>query len=837
MNLRVAIKAQFVKKTDIPAMIHKNLVFLCILIWTPLSHSARVGKISIKGNKIIETGLIRPHIHLKEGAPYSKRLVQKDVRRLFSLGFFDDITVRSRPSKKGLNIVYEFKERLHIGQVEFKGNKGLRTEDLKELSEVRGHGFLNFNELQNTISAIKEKYKEKGYYLAEVSYKTKRIPKKKQLRLIIEIREKHKLFVKRVHFIGNRNISSDSLKAFMQTKEQNILSFFGSSGTYQPQSIERDLQFIEYYYRDQGYLNIRVQQPEISITPDKKFVYVAFPVSEGLRFKMGKVAFRGDEVVPAEQVQDRWNLKEGEYFSLGKLQKDIQLLSLLYKNKGYAFVKVQPQFFPDPAEEDKIHILFQVEKGEIYKLRRIQVKGNKSTRDKVILRRTRLKEGEIYNESKRELTSQLVQQLGYFEKVSVQPVPVTTEKNNLDLIVQVKERENTGEAQLAGGYNSQIKLFIQGGVKKQNFLGLGHSIALNVNFSKYQEVLALSYESPYFLDSRWNFDFDVFNMSQSAFSGSQSFSPFALQSQDYLSYFQLDTGFSLSFGRHMTKFLTLFLKYKLQNQLLSGEPVYYLRDLPVLSPLFDFLFGVREGNEEISFKDGIFDDIYDLKEGKGLNSSLSAIMEYDARNDRYYASRGFFTRLSAEYSGLGGDFKYTKLEGGIRHYHSPFWKFVIKNRLEFGSVFSNDKQRKAPFTELFLLGGPYNLRGFRVYTQGPRRYSEKAYDYALRNKLDHPEAFANRPYGGSQMLFYSLELEFPIVERAELRGAFFFDIGEANDTLEFDLGDQLRANVGAGIRWKSPFGPIGLDWAVPYKPRKKFLEEDWEIQFSIGSQF
>ena len=899
-----------------------------------MSHAVKVNSLSITGNKIIETDLIRSHIQLKEASSYSEKTIQEDVRQLFSLGFFDDIEVQTTSTKKGLNVVYQVKERIHIGEVEFKGNDHIKTEDLKELSLIKEHSFLNFDKLQKSLLAIKEKYKEKAYYLAEVSYKTEKIPKEKKLKLVIEIKEKAKLFIKRISFIGNRNISSKTLKAFMLTKEQNILSFLGSSGTFKPEAVERDLQFIEYYYRDKGYLNVRVQNPEITITPDKNFLYITFSISEGSRFKIGQVSFRGDEIVPAEQVMERLSLKEKEYFSLSRLQADIKLISTLYKNKGYAFVEVKPLFYPDQEVEDQVHILFKVEKGEIYKVGRIHTIGNKSARDKVILRRFHIREGELYNESKKELTRQLLQQLGYFEEVNFTLLRSSEKKEELDLIVNVKERENTGEAHIAGGYNSQTKLFIRGGVKKQNFLGLDQSIALNLHFDKYHEIFTFSYQSPYFLDSDWNFAFDAFNMAQGTLSGSSSLNSL-FSSRDYFSYHQLNTGFSISLGRHLTEFSTLFLKYRLQNQSLSENPTYFLRDLPVASSVFEFLFGKKEttnarnpikpedklSEQKVADQKKInpkalikskeylqeqrnidnqpniqeagdplrivtFSDIFKLEEGNGLNSSLSVILEYDKRNDRYYTSKGLFTRLSAEYSGLGGDFDYTKLQGKIHHYYSPFWKLVIKNRLDYAWILSNGQQKKVPFTELFLLGGPYNLRGFEVNSQGPHRFSQAAFNYAqqynnnikrvqaeLSEKkaklvqyensaetketeikkikaeiaqdeitasaklFKYPETFAQRPYGGSQMLFYSLELEIPLIERAEIRGAIFFDIGEANDELRFDLNDQLRANVGVGIRWKSPFGPISLDWALPYKPREEFGEKDWNFEFSFGSQF
>ena len=869
----------------------QRIIILFALFYLPCAYSVKTHKLSIQGNQLVETSVIESHIKLKKGSVYSPSKVQKDVQNLFSLGFFDDIKVYTSYDKKGrLNLLYKLKERIFISQIQFKGNKKLSAEDLKELSFVKEYSFLDYGKLKKTILAIKEKYKEKAYYLAEASHTFKKDSKKQSHTLIIEIKEHSKLLVKRINFIGNRNISSQALKSFMLTKEKNILSFLGSSGVYQPKNVDRDLQAIQYYYRDKGYLNVQAQAPEIGMTPDKKFLYITFTVSEGARFKMGKEQFAGDGVVSKEEVQDRLKLAKKDYFSLGALQEDMQMISLLYKNKGYAFAQVQPRFFPDQIEEDKIHVSFQVDKGMVYKVRRIKIKGINNARDKVILRRFQIKEGDLFNQSKMDLSRQLLKQLAYFEKVDIQAVrrssPEVLEKTaekktkkikgtvesphkkgELDLLTQITERENTGEASLAGGYNSQTRLFIQVGGKKQNFLGLDQSVALNITLSKYQENFIFSYKNPYFLDSNWNFGVDIFNTGQRSFTGSGGsslFSPFS-PANDYLTYFRQDTGFSVAIGRHVTHFSTLFLKYKLNDLKLSEQRIYYLRDIPVLSSIFDLLFGSEEqsktadsaeaskeiegadsenlkakGLSKTDLRNMRFNDIYDLEGNSGLNSSLSAIWEYDKRNDRYYPSSGFFTRLSAEYSGLSGDFNWTKIQGDFRHYYSPFWKLVVKNRLDLGWLFSNDKNKQPPFTELFLLGGPYDLRGFGVRTQGPKKHSPKAYNYALEfNKGEgekiNPDTFALQPYGGEQKFFYSLELEIPIVERAGLRAAVFFDLGEANHALSFDLQDQLRADVGFGIRWRSPFGPISLDWALPYKPRKEFQEQDWEFHFDIGS--
>ena len=820
-----------------------------------LAGKGQIAKnIVIKGNHFVSTKLIQSHLKVKAGEAWNELKIQNDVRHLFSLGVFEDIQVTGRPNKKGRwTLTYKVKERIFISILEFKGNKKLNDKDLKEEALIEEHSFLNPDKLKKTLADIKKKYREKAYHSVKLSYHLEKDEEnKKAKKLVINIKENNKLYIKQIQFIGNRNISSQKLKAFMKSREKNLLSFFISGGVYQDEFIEHDRLVIEYYYRNQGYLNVQVQAPVISITADKTSLFLTFEISEGTRYKMGNYIFKEEELIDKKEL---FKLYGKDFFSLGDLQQDIQMISQFYKNKGHALVKVEPLFYPDKLEEDKIHIGFKIDKGEIYKIGRINIKGNKNVRDKVIFRRFQIKEGDIYNQDQINLTRQLLEQLAVFEKVNVSTISADLKNKEVQLQTLIKERENTGEASLVGGYNSYTRLFIQGGLKKNNFLGLEQNVSVKVNIGYYDETMIFYYQNPYFLDTRWNFGFELFNVGQQSYIGSQ-FSNLGnlFGSNDYRTYFSLDTGFSISLGRKLNAFSSLFLKYRFSNQKISEEALYLIRKLPIFSSIFRS--SEREpqkkstenlANSSFSkenFTNFRWNDIYDFRSATGLKSSLSFIWEQDKRNDRFYAMRGFFTRFTAEYAGLGGDLKYSKLMGDFRHYYNPLWKIVLKNRLDLGFVFSNTKERKVPFTELFLLGGPYNLRGFLTNSQGPRIYSKEAYQSALsynesqtdpENKISQPASFARRPYGGSQKLFYSLELEAPIFERAGLRMAAFLDIGEANNTLSFNLNEQLRANVGVGLRWISPFGPLSLDWAIPYKPRKAFEEKFWQFQFSVGS--
>ena len=817
----------------------KKKLYLLLLFIPFFSQGSVVQRVYIKGNHLIEKSLIKKHIRLKPKRRYRLATVKKDVRRLFSLGFFEDIQVKTFfPAKGKVNVTYTVKEKPIVHSIQFKGNKEMDEEDLKELLKLKEFDFLNFDQLGETLSSIKESYKEKGYSMAEVSYKLVPLKESSKVRLMIHINENQKILIKKINFIGQRHFSDSFFKRRMMTKEANLLSFFSAFGTYNPTLFERDLQMINYFYRDKGYLQIHLEKPELSITPDQKEIYINIKIKEGPRFKMGEVEFKGDDLFSKEDVVDNLTLPESPYFSLSSLQRDVEWLARLYKDKGYAFVQVDPRIFPDNLEEDKIHILMEVKRGQRYTVGRIDIAGNHKTRDKVILRQFLLKEDELYNETEKQMSQNLIQRLGFFDAVDLK-LKKTKKDNRVDILVDLKEREKLGEAHLAGGYNSFSKLFVKGGIKNSNFLGLGHAISVQLDLSRFQELFNFNYTNPYLLDQDWSFSLDVFNVGRDMTAG---YSDFGFSSSERLiSYSQLNTGFSFSFGHHFSRYFSVFLKYNLKNQSLSHESVYLIRNLPVIKNVFEFLYGDLKSNEvnELRSKYWVtFKDIYPLSEGEGLNSSISGIFEYDKRNDRLRPSEGYYGSLSLEYSGLGGDFDYTKMYGVVRYYKKLFWKVVLKNNFNLATVFSNDPKKNPPFTELFLLGGAESLRGFKYNTVGDRRYSKEAFEYAVKNNYENPVAFAWRPYGGSSMFFYNLELQFPLVKNQnQWEGVLFFDIGEASKKLTLSFKDRLRMDVGVGLKWWSPFGPIRIDFGFPFQPKKEYGEEFMEFQFSMGSSF
>ena len=823
-------------------MLKKTGIILLIMAGSLPSLADRIHRVVIKGNQLIEASLIRGHIHLKSGAIYRSSTVRKDVRRLFSLGFFDEVEVHTRSLAKGrLNVIYVLKERPAIHSIEFKGNKNLTEENLKELLTLKEFHFLNFKSLEETFSSIKKKYQEKGFFFVTLSYQTVPVKKTKGVRLIIQIEENKRALVKKIQFIGNRNLSSAFLKQYLMTQEQSLFSFFGASGVYNPEFLDRDRQVIEFLYRNKGYLQVRLEKPEISITPDQKGIYINLSITEGPRFKVGEVKFQGPLPVSSEMVRNRITLgKKQEYFSMESLRTDIEHITNLYKNKGYAFAQVEPQIFPDTIEENKVHVLLKADKGNLYHLGRIKISGNYKTRDKVILRQFKMKEGDIYSEKEKKRAAVLIQRLGFFEEVDLK-VKKRSQKN-ADIHINLKERENMGEFSVAAGFNTQTRWLAKGNVKTDNLLGLGHSFTIQIDLGQYQEVFNLNYFNPWFRDSDWSLGVDVFNVGRDGVDSSLggSFLPVV----QGLSYSQLNTGFSASLGRSFSDSFSVFLKYTLKRQEVVDGFAFFIRKLPGVKNVYESLFGKPDPKLLEGQRETFWDDIFPAEQASGLNSAVKGVFQYDVRNDRFRPSAGHYASLSLEYSGLGGDFDYTKTLFTFHHYKTLFWDLILRNSMSFGLVASNDKNKSIPFTELFLLGGPSSLRGFRAYSVGKRKNSKKAQEYALRKNLKNKETFGWRPYGGSRMFYYNLELRVPLVKRSYLDGLVFFDIGEANDSLTFTFnkgpgeGFGLRADVGFGLQMQVPFlGPVRLDWGFPLKFHEKYEEREMEFQLMMGAGF
>lgn len=741
-----------------------------------------VSKILVKGQRKIEEGTIKAKLSTKEGAPLTEDNVRQDVLDIFSLGYFYDVKVDRDDSGGKTTLTYIVTEKPSVAEVVYEGNEELDDEELSSTTALKAYEILDLTKVSEAIEKLEKAYEEKGFFLAKITFKVEPTDREDMVRLKILITENDKVKVKRITFLGNKELSSSKLKGAMATQEGGFFSFISGSGAYKQEAFERDTQMLNFLYFNEGYVQVKIDRPNVYVTPDKKGIYITIKVEEGQQFNVGQIDFTGDLLFSNQELAQSIKIESGKTFRYETLQNDLRELQAKYGDLGYAFANIIPR--TRVREQDReVDITFEIDKGNKVYIGKINVVGNSKTRDKVVRRELQIREGELYHETRKRESFDNVKRLGFFEEVNFNVKTPKGRNDIIDLDIVVKER-NTGTIQVGAGYSSFQGFVLNGQVNQINLAGRGQKLGASIDFSKKQSLFKFSFTEPYFLDSEWSLGFDLY------------------QSRRALTeYAETKIGGAVRVGHPLAPYLDGYIRYKLDDTDLrldaKGDP-----------------------------------DLFPINTANGLTSSATATLEYDKRDDRFAPSKGAFGSLSLEYAGLGGDKKYTKGFANARYYKKMFWDVVWRNNITYGFISSNDSS-PPPFNELFLLGGANNLRGYDWFTIGRRKFSQKAFDAAVGLVPDAQTA-AMRPFGGTQQFYYNLEFQFPLINEAGIKGVVFYDIGDADDQLTLT---NLRSDFGFGFRWFSPIGPLRFEWGFPIDRQEKYKEAPVNFQFAIGSPF
>ncbi len=744
-----------------------------------------VEKIVVKGNRKIEADAIRAKLSTKEGGAYNEDTIRQDIADLFALGYFYNIEVDRTEGAK-VTLTYTVTEKPSVSEIVFKGNDEVEESDLKETAALKPYEILNMAKIREAVDKMEKMYEDKGFFLARVNFKIEPQKEPDNVKLTFEIKENDKVKVKRVSFIGNKKMPSGKLKGAMITQEGGFFSFVSGSGSYKQDAFDHDVQMLNYLYFNEGYVQVKIDRPQVYVTPDKKGIYISFRVEEGEQFKVGSVDFTGDLLFSRTELFEATHIQEQDLFRYQVLQEDLKALQAKYGDLGYAYANPIPRTRIREADRE-VDITFEIDKGYKVYIGRINMVGDSKTRDKVIRREMRIVEGELYNETRKRESLDNVKRLGYFEEVNFNTKTPKGRNDLMDIDVVVKER-NTGTIQIGAGYSNYNGAVFNGQVNQINFLGKGQKLGVNIDLSKRQQLYKASFTEPYFYDTEWSVGGDIYQSLRVS-----------------TEYDETKTGAALRLGHPLAPYLDGFIRYKLDKTKLHVDP--------------------DQGDP----------DLFPVETANGVTSSVTLSLEYDKRDDRFAPSKGIFSSVSLEYAGIGGDLSYTKGFGTFRYYKKLFWELVWRNNLTYGFLSSNNPSKDPPFNELFLLGGANSLRGFDWFTIGKRKYSKKIFNQVLPT-TDPDSAYnqALRPFGGTQELFYNLELQFPLISEAGIKGVVFYDIGEAEDTL---LTQDLRQDVGFGFRWFSPIGPLRFEWGFPLQRKSQFSENAVNFEFAIGAPF
>lgn len=754
---------------------------LLLLIAAPLwAETMTFGEVSVSGTRRVEQNAVKGVIGVKPGVAVDREAIDRDLRAIFAMGRFNDVTavVEERGGVKVL--VYQLEERPLVREIRFEGNKELKVDKLKPLVTLRTPDIYNPGGVDKSLAALRKAYAEEGYYAAQISPKLV-VNDDNEATLTFDIQEGEKVLIGKIRFEGNRVLSDSQLKKVMQTKERWFLSWLTGRGTYKEEVLQTDLEILADQYYDLGYVQVKVKKPITTIAADGKTMEVFIEIEEGEEFRVGEVDFQGDLLKSKEETAALTKLRTGDVFSRKQLRADVFTLNDLYADQGYAYVNVSPLTHIEP-ERKIVNLVFDIEQGIQVHIDRINIRGNNKTRDKVIRREMKLIEGDLYSASKLKESRRKVNNLGFFDEVNV-----TTEKGSeeakMDLNVEVKERP-TGTFSLGFGYSSVDKFIGQGSVTQENFLGRGLKLNLSGAFGSSSTSYQVGVTDPYFLDRNLTLGFDLYKTKR-----------------DWSEFSKQATGGDLKLGFPVSDNMRALFLYKYEDKKIYD-----------VDPNASFVIRQQEGTSTLS--------------------SLTSTLRRDTTDFRLDPTTGTVSEFSLEYAGLGGTEKFIRYDLDHRIFYPFKWGTVFSARGHLGYV-QEVGGEEIPIDERYFLGGLNSLRGFEPRRVGPRlRRTVEAVNPATGLPEGTVEEFDY--FGGNKAAYFNAEYLFPIFKDLGLKGVLFYDLGNAWSEDE-DYMTDLRSSVGGGIRWFSPMGPLRLEWGYNLDPKE--AEPQSDFQFSIGRFF
>lgn len=737
----------------------------------------KIDKVVIKGAKKVEVEAILEKIDSRAGIEATNYLIRNDIKKIYEMKYFESVEAHKIVKSGQNNLEFRIVEKPIISKISFDGNDELSSDDLKDQLKTREFNILDVNTIKGDVGILEKYYEEKGFYLANITYD---LVKNEfgSLDLVFRIKEYDKVKVKKIMFLGNNEIDDEELKSIMATQEETLFSPLSGSGNFKEFFFKTDIEKLKYYYKSRGFLQVNIGNPVVTVSEDKKWIFITVKVKEGPKYTVNDIFFNGELLFTDSELRERLKLVSNEIYSEELLRVDIQSLTELYQDKGYAFANVLRRLQIVPGE-NKVDINYSFEKGKIAYFGKIIMKGNTKTRDKVIRRELRIHEGMKYSGSLLRRSKANVNRLGFFEPGSVIFNTVSVKGNDsiLNVEISIKERQ-TGQISLGAGYSTATNGFFQASIAQNNFRGKGQNLNLNVSLAENQKTYNFGFTEPYFLDSKWTAGWDIY------------------QSQNGL--------------------ITSFQSEKKGADIRVGYPIFEYTRL---------FMTVRHEETKIS---GVTNSSVDVDLENGVAATVRSTLRYDKRNNIFEPTDGHFVSGSIEYAGFYGDQDWIKFETEVRYYEPIYKDFVFRSRMRIQQIATTSGSRGIPRTERFQMGGSRNMRGFDFEDIGPQR------ELANEENEGQLERFN---IGGQFSFLTQFEIEHPLVKEAGLKWVIFVDAGNVFEQGINEEGSdlELRKDYGFGFRWFSPIGVLRFEFGYPIDPREE--EEGQQFHFDIGQLF
>ena len=821
---------------DMTRLPHRRLLALALaagLAAPALAQAAEpftASDIRVDGLQRIASGTVFTYLPVERGDTVDNAKVGETIRALYKTGFFEDVQL----DRQGDILVVTVKERPAINKLTVTGNKDIKSEQLlKGLSDIglSEGGTFDRLSLDRVTQELRRQYNDRGKYNVEITPTVSPLDRNR-VDVAIAVKEGKAAKIRHVNLIGPEKFEAADILDTWESKEHNWASWYRRDDQYSKEKLSGDLEKLNSWYLDRGYVDFSIDSTQVSISPDKRDMFITAGVTEGEQYKISEIKVTGETILPQEDVERMVFQKAGDTFSRALLEFSADAITNTLSNVGYAFAKVNP--IPTSNRADRtVAVNMQVVPGPRVAVRRVVFKGNTRTTDEVLRREMRQFENAWYSQAAIDRSKIRLQRLGYFESVDVETTPVTGSNDQVDVVYSVKET-TSGSFVFGLGYSQSYGMTTSVQLSQNNFLGGGNRVSVEASRSGYMQRYGFSYMNPYFTDDGVSLGYNL--------------------SWRELDYSDFNTA-----------------QYNSTNgaaQMIFGVPI-------TENDSFSLMFGI-DSNQITTYGGYTPRAIIDYIDAIGSRTFHSWRTELgwarDTRNHALMPTAGTYQRLGLEATLPGSTAEYYKLSYQISKYWPIMPSLVVNTRAEigYGDSYGKDtvrdicwkdipavpgkpaegnnpavpdipatteivpcgtagaKHRQVvatglPFFENFYAGGTNSVRGFRDNTLGPR--SEVMGGYTR-----------GQPLGGSLKTTGSIEAYFPkLFDSPSARVSAFIDFGNVyTSTDNFDAG-ELRASAGIALLWRAPVGPISISYAFPFK--KKDGDEIERLQFTFGGQF
>jgi len=780
--------------------------------------SFTVSDIRIDGLQRISAGTVFTYLPIERGDTVDQSREAEAIRALYKTGFFEDV----RLGRQGNILVVTLTERPSINKLTLEGNKDIKTEDLQKGLESIGlteGSTFDRHDLDQVTQELTRQYNNRGKYNVQVIPSVTKLDRNR-VDITIVVNEGKPARIRHINLIGNETFKQKDITDRWESQESNWLSWYRRDDQYSREKLSGDLEKLNEYYLDRGYVDFTVDSTQVAISPDKRDMFITAGVTEGEKFTVSDVKISGDTILPKETLQKMVLVKPGQTFSRQLLEYTSDAITATLGNIGYAFAQVNP--VPD-IDRDKrtVGINLQVVPGPRVNVRRILFKGNTRTADEVLRREMRQFEGAWYSQAAIDRSKIRLQRLGFFETVDVDNQPVAGTNDQVDVVFTVKEA-TSGSFIFGLGFSQLSGLTTSIQVSQNNFLGSGNRVSVEAQRNDYLQQYAFSFLNPYFTDEGMSLGY---NLTWREFDNSNF---------NTAVYSTTSRSAQVTLGLPITENDTISALFGVDSNQIYTFP----------------------GSTPTSIIDYV--DALDQRTFHAWRAQLA--WARDTRNDYFTPTRGTFQRVSAEVTLPGSTVQYYKLN----YQFSKFWpmtRFMVLNtriELGYGDSYGSPVVRDVcytapttptttnpnpappppasdpcvpgsspdfirtitadglPFFENFYAGGTNSVRGFRDNTLGPRE--------------------STQPLGGAVKTVGSMEMYFPtLIKSPSARLSAFIDFGNVYRNADDFNVDTLRYSAGVAMLWRAPVGPISISYAFPIS--KQPGDEVERLQFTFGGQF